>query len=138
MSWVGENERRHRRASLQTRGPERQNIHYTYTTYIHFSYSQIPPPVQCIEIIVVFPPSHRSALLSYSRMIFSHVHIFYTWNRRNLYRRVSFMYFVCRRVYMILLPAYLLGRLVGGSRNLLTKYITLPPMNARFIILWYI
>lgn len=97
-----------------------------------------------VEIIAVFPPSHRSALLFYSRTIFFlrrniyYIYIFYTPNRRNLYRRVSFMCAVYRRVYMILLPAYLLGRLVGGSGNLFIKYIyiyyTTPPMNARFVL----
>jgi len=65
-----------------------------------------------------------SSLLFYSRMgFFSYAYIFYTWYRRNLYRRVSFMCIVYRRVYMILLPSYLLGRLVGGSGNLFIKYI---------------
>lgn len=123
MSWVGENERRRRRRCRLVAGPNIHYTHYLYTRRIHLATAKFLLQSNVWKLSLCFRRLIFIILLS-NGFFFSYVYIFYTWyRRRNLYRRVSFMCIVYRRVYMILLPAYLLGRLVGGSGNLFIKYI---------------
>jgi len=122
MSWVGENERRRRRRCRLAAGSE-HSLYTLHARRIHLARAKF-----------ILQPNVWKLSLCFRRLIaplyyftlgwfFSYVYIFYTWYRRNPDRRVSFMCVVYRRVYMILLPVYLLGRLVGGNGNLFIKYI---------------